>query len=126
MLKEFEHNFCCNLKNENYVRVTVEGAFNASDHLQMIEDIISREFWKPGMNRLIDSLNVDYSKANMNIMSQACDNLKRYDKENGSGKIALLMGTVSNYGKGRQFETLTNEGVSAKIRIFLDEYQAIN
>ena len=41
------------IEAENYVKVTLTGDFNASDHLRMIEEILGQKYWKSGMNILI-------------------------------------------------------------------------
>jgi hypothetical protein len=112
-------------KDENHVKVTLAGSFNASDHLLMIEDILSQKYWKSGMNLLIDSRLVDYSKATLDVMRQAGSNMSRFESQIGSGKAAVLMATVFEFGKGRQFEMLAEDKSPANIRIFLDESQAL-
>lgn len=112
--------------DKNYVKVVLEGAFNTSDHLRMIEDTLSHKYWKSGMNVLIDSRNVSYLNSGIDVMRQASDNMARFDEQIGSGKAAILMGTTFNFGKGRQFEILADEKASAYIRVFLDESHALD
>lgn len=111
--------------DKNYVKVVLTGDFNASDHRRMIEDVLSQKYWKSGMNILLDSRLVDYNKATLDVMRQAGDNMSRFETEIGSGKAAVLMETIASFGKGRQFEILTEDKTAAKIRIFLDEIQAV-
>ena len=112
-------------KDKNYITVTLTGNFNASDHRQMIEDILSQNYWKSGMNLLIDSRVVDYSKSTLDVMRQAGANMSKFESQIGSGKAAVLMGTLFEFGKGRQFEILAEDKSPANIRIFLDESQAV-
>jgi hypothetical protein len=112
-------------KDKDYVKVTLEGDFNASEHLRMIEDILAQEYWRSGMNLLIDSRSVDYSQATFDVMMQAGSNMSRFESQIGSGKAAVLMETVLTFGKGRQFEMLAEDKSAANIRIFLEESQAV-
>ena len=112
-------------KDKNYVKVTLTGIFNASEHLRMIEDVVSQKYWKSGMNLLLDSRLVDYSKATLEVMRQAGSNMSRFESQIGPGKAAVLMATVFEFGKGRQFEMLAEDKSPANIRIFLDEAQAL-
>lgn len=114
------------IKDKNYAKVTLAGNFNVSDHLRMIEDVLSQNYWKSGLNLLIDSRLVDYSKATLDIMRQAGSNMSRFEAQIGSGKAAVLMETIHSFAKGRQFEMLTEDKSAANIRIFLDEDQAIH
>ncbi len=113
------------VENKHYVKATLTGNFNPGDHLRMIEDILSRKYWKSGMNVLLDSRQVSYLNASIDDMREAGNNMKRFDEQIGTGKAAILMGTAVSFGKGRQFEILADEKSSANIRVFLDENQAI-
>ena len=112
-------------KDSNYVKVTLTGDFNASDHRRMIADILAQKDWQSGMNLLIDSRLVDYSQATLDVMREAGSNMSRFESQIGSGKAAVLMETLLNFGKGRQFEMLAEDKSAANIRIFLDESQAV-
>lgn len=74
-----------------YVTVALEGSFNPSDHRQMIEDVVSRDYLKSGMNILLDSRLVDYSLATADVMEQAANNMAAFQSQIGSGKAAILM-----------------------------------
>lgn len=108
-------------KDKSFVKVTLAGDFTASEHLRMIEDVLSQKYWKSGMNLLLDSRLVDYSKATLDVMTQAANNMSRFESQIGSGKAAVLMETIFSFGKGRQFEMITEDKSTANIRIFLDE-----
>lgn len=114
--------FC---QEQNYVKVVLEGDFDPTDHFQMMEDVLSREYWKPGMHILIDSSLVNYANATSEVMRQASDNMSIFRSSVGSGKAAVLMATMANFGKGRQFETLAEGKSQANIRVFGDEISAI-
>lgn len=109
---------------DGYAKVALEGRFNASDHRRMIADVVSRDFWKSGMNVLFDSRLVDYTSATMEVVRQAADNLASFKSEIGSGKAAILMASGLGFGKGRQFQLVAEGKFAAKIRIFQSEMEA--
>ncbi|HEU4561120.1 MAG TPA: hypothetical protein VFS20_24930 [Longimicrobium sp.] len=110
---------------DDYAIVTTSGTFNAADHLRMIEDIVSRPGWRPGTNVLFDHRNFSFSDADLRAMYEAGTNHLRNDERIGDGKAAILMRSLSDYGRGRQFELLTADRVSARMRIFLDQHEAV-
>jgi hypothetical protein len=57
-------------------------------------------------------------------MYQGGDNHLRNDEHIGDGRAAILVRSLSDYGRGRQFELLTQGRVSATMRVFLDEAEA--
>ncbi len=48
-----------------YVRVTGEGDFSVQEHAALLDDIVSRDFWKPGTPLLLDNKNVSFTGADM-------------------------------------------------------------
>jgi hypothetical protein len=110
--------------NDGYAVVTTSDTFNASDHVRMIDDIVTRPGWQPGMDVLFDNRALDFSEADLRTMYEAADNHRRNDERIGDGRAAILMPSLSAYGRGRQFELLTEGRVSATLRLFLDEAEA--
>lgn len=108
-----------------YVRVNIKDEFNVQEHLKMIEDIVSQKFWCPGMPILFDGRAVYLGNTDFNTVMQASRNQILYDEQLGNGKNALLMKSAADFGIGRQYEMITEEKISAKIHVFLDEQQAI-
>ena len=113
------------LEKLKFVKIVTEGDFTLSDHLAMIEDIISRKFWKPGMNTLFDHRKLDFNETTIALMKEASENHKRYEARIGDGKAAILMKSLEDYLRGRQFELLTSYQVSAKLNVFMDEDKAL-
>jgi hypothetical protein len=112
-------------KSRKYIRVVTEGVFNLEDHLEMIKDITSREFWRPGTDVLFDHRNLNFGKSDFDLMRGASENHSENDEKIGDGKAAILMKSLSDFARGRQFELLSESKVSAKLHIFTDESQAI-
>jgi hypothetical protein len=112
-------------REASLVRVSLEGGFNLEDHLKSLEELTALEHWKPGINVLFDCRRLDLSETDYEVIKRAADNCIRNDKIAGCGKIALLMKTVADFGRGRQFEMLTDERMDADIRVFLRESDAL-
>lgn len=111
---------------QNYVKVVAENDFSVEGHTKLIADVVSREFWEPGMNLLIDDRKVEFKGVNIESIKEASRGFRTFEKELGDGKTALLMDTLSDYTRGRQFELLTDDKVSTNIKIFRDEEEALN
>jgi hypothetical protein len=112
------------IKEREIIRVIIEGDFTAADHLRMIEDIVSNKVWRPGMDALFDGRKVQFGENGFDLMWHAGINLAKNNSLIGNGKIAILM-KASDFILGREFEMLTDEQVSADIRIFMDEGEAM-
>ena len=112
-------------KNQGYVLVVNEGEFSAANNLKLSAEIISRDFWQPGMNVFFDHRKLSFTSTTLDVMREAGNNLKQINERIGDGKAAILMKSMSDFASGRQFEMLVEFEVSAKIRIFLDEKQAL-
>lgn len=109
----------------NFVKIATEDDFTVSDHLAMIEDIISQKFWKPGMDAFFDNRKLEFNETTIDLMKKVSENHKRYEAQIGNGKAAILMKSLTDYARGRQFELLTSHQVSAKLNIFMDEDKAL-
>lgn len=113
------------IKNRNFVKIITEGDFTISDHVAMIEDIVSQKFWKPGMDAFFDHRKLEFNETNIEFMKKVSENHRRYEKQIGNGKAVILMKSLEDYLRGRQFELLTSHHASAKVNIFMDEDKAL-
>jgi hypothetical protein len=104
--------------------VRTSGRFDVESHRLMIEDIVSREFWRPGRHVLFDHRALDWGGTGIDDMRAAQANHAAYDDRIGEGRAAILMGDVASFGIGRQFEQLSEDAVSARLHVFSDEDQA--
>jgi hypothetical protein len=109
----------------NTVRITSSGIFDADDDLRLVKDIISQNYWKPGMNMLLDHRGVEFEGTDINLVRRVSEHHKRYEAEIGAGKMALLMKSLTDFARGRQFELLTEYDMEAEIDVFLDEDKAL-
>ncbi|HEX8251162.1 MAG TPA: hypothetical protein VF599_23510 [Pyrinomonadaceae bacterium] len=113
------------VKDRRFVRVVARGVYNIDDHMRMLEDVASRDFWTPGMNWLLDNSELDFSRTSLEQLREAGRKRIEFDALIGSGKTAVLVNSLINFGRARQFELITTGKVSAKIDIFKDEDEAV-
>ncbi len=113
------------IKNPNFVKIVTSGDFSVNDHVAMIEDIISQKFWKPGMNTFFDHRKLEFNETTIELMKKVSENHRKHEKQIGNGKAAILMKSLEDYLRGRQFELLTSHQASAKFNIFMDEDKAL-
>ena len=113
------------IKDKEFVTVVTSGNFSLEDHARMIEDIVSRKFWKPGTDVLFDNRGLEFGQTDIEAMRRASTNHKENDDLIGDGKAAILMKSLTDFGRGRQFELLASGKVSAKLKIFTDETAAL-
>ena len=109
---------------DEYAIVTTSGTFSVADHLRMIDDIVGSAWWRPGTDVLFDHRGFNFGEADLRAMYEASSNHLRNDDRIGSGKAAILVRSLSDFGRGRQFEQLTEGRVSATMHIFLNEAEA--
>jgi hypothetical protein len=114
------------LKDLRFVKVSVTGIYNIDDHMRMLEDLTSRDFWKPGMNCLFQESNLTYHGITLEQLREAAAKRIKMDASIGAGKTAVVMGTMTNFARGRQYELITSGKISAKIEVFKDEEKAVS
>lgn len=112
-------------QEEYFVRITLEGHFSWKDHSQKVQEIISQDYWKPGMSILFDCRKIACTNTNFDLVNNLSENFIEYEKVIECGRIALLMKSTTDFGRARQFELLTNEKINAEINVFLDKDKAI-
>lgn len=113
------------VKENRFVRVTVTGLYNLEDHMRMLKDVASREFWTPGMNLLIDDRNLEFPSLSLEELREAGRRRAELDALIGAGRTAVLVSSLVNFGRARQFQLITSGKVSTKMDIFKDENEAI-
>lgn len=108
-----------------YAMVLTRGVFSTDDHRRMVEDIVSRDSWQPGRDVLFDHRLLEFGDSGFAAMQRAAENHLAHDICIGDGKAAVLMKSLADYGRGRQFELLTDGRVGAQLQIFRDEAEAL-
>ncbi|HRH41639.1 MAG TPA: STAS/SEC14 domain-containing protein [Pyrinomonadaceae bacterium] len=115
-----------NIESDHYVRVTFEGKFDSSQYREMLNDIISQEFWQPDTPLLMDNRNLDFGEIDFKTMRQLSLNFQSFAERIGKGKAAMLMKSILDFGYGRQFEILSDLRGETKMHVFTDEEKALN
>ena len=110
---------------QDFVKITTEGVFSVGDHLEMTRDIVSQKFWKPGKNVLFDHQKLEFIETDVDMMRKVSENHQKFERQIGDGKAAIVMKSLENYARGRQFELLTDKKVSAKLNIFMNKDAAL-
>jgi len=85
------------------VRVVIEGNFNTFDHLKMLEEFISQEFWQPGIPILSDDKRLSFEGVNIDVIRQASLNHQKYEPQIGDGKVSIVMNSITDFARGRPF-----------------------
>ena len=114
------------LHSTNMVKVVAKNTFSVQGHSKMVEEVISQDFWKSGMNLLIDDRKVEFKKTDLDLIKTVSENFSDFKEELGRGKTAILMGSLGDYVRGRQFDLLTDDKVYSDIQIFMDEEKALD
>lgn len=113
------------IKDKNYVRIVNTGDFCAEDHLQMMNEIIASDFWKPGMNVLYDCRQCNFDTNSLAVIKEVSANRQKKDAQVGNGKSALLMKSITDHARARQYQLLTEPNVAARYHVFTDEDAAL-
>jgi len=114
-----------NIADKHFVKVVTMGDFTAADHQRMTEDILSQKFWKPGMNVLFDHRNLNFGVTSVPLMKEIGNTHIENDAQIGNGKAAILMKSLPDFARGRQFEVITEGKIAANIQVFRDEKKAL-
>lgn len=109
-----------------YVIVVTSGRFDPAGHRRMTEDILSREFWRPGMDALFDHRLLDFGGADFPAMVEARDTHKLNDERIGDGKAAIVVKSLADFGVGRMFQSLAENQVRADLQLFQNYDDAVD
>ena len=110
---------------ERYLKVTAHGDFVMEDCIRMKEDFIARDFWKPGMNVLIDYRETAFPNLNLDILREIGKFHESKNEEIGGGRMAFLMKSPRDFGFARQYEMITEDKVLSEVCVFLEEGKAL-
>jgi|SRR5215213_2631711 len=113
------------VKDRHFAKVIAKGIYNIDDHMRMLKDVVTRDFWQPGMNLLINALELDFSDTRLEQLRAV--SLKRIELDAliGNGKTAIVMSSITDFARGRQYELIMSGKVAAKIDVFKNEDKAL-
>jgi hypothetical protein len=106
------------------VTVSCEGDFTVEDCIGFKKDFMSREYWHPGINVLIDYRKTNFHNLKLPDLERAAAFHIAKNDAIGSGKMAFLMNTLTHFGLARQYELLTENAVYSEVMVFQDEAKA--
>lgn len=109
----------------HFVKVTAEGNFTLEDCLGMKEDFLSRDYWEPGMNVLIDYRQTAFVNIKLDALRAAGIFHEENNEQIGNGKMAFLMKSPHDFGLARQYEMITEGEVLSHVHVFLKEENAL-
>src|SRR5687768_1827750 len=95
------------IEDKHYIRVNSKGKFNHKDHQRKMAEIVSKVYWKPGLNILFDCTKVDFTGTDLEDVRKVVSYYINRNELIGCGKIAMLMKSMADFGRGRQFEILS-------------------
>ena len=111
---------------DDFFRVVCSRKFSDSDCRRMLDELAFAEGWQPGANILIDYRETDFTGIQVTDLQIVLNYHKELAPVLGNGKLALLMGSVRDLELARQYESLNEKVVHAKIMVFSDERTAID
>lgn len=112
-------------QTSGFIRVTCEGDFTVDDCISLKKDYLARDFWRPGMDILIDYRKTKFNNVGLESIRRIGDFHISQKDLIGGGKQALLMRTARDFGLARQYELITEADVPTKIMVFQDESEAL-
>lgn len=112
-------------EREKYVRITSSGVYDSEEHMQLMKEFLSADFWKPGTPVLIDDRRLDLSEVDLEDLKKISHDMLVNNERIGNSKIAFLVSDKEDYNLVRQFELITEEDVSAWMHVFMNENQAL-
>ena len=84
-------------------QIYTRGIFSTADHLKLIEEVVSSDFWLPGTNIPLNHRNLEFGQTDISIFKAASDNHEKNDVRIGDGKAAILMKSLADFGRGCHF-----------------------
>lgn len=111
----WEYNF---VSDRNLLTIRGTGNFSVDALEKMILEILSNERWSLGMDCLADYSKLDLSEAGYDSMTETARVHKKYDARIGQSRIAVILGSVADFGLGRMLEMLLGSDVLATVRAF--------
>ncbi|MEZ5428351.1 MAG: hypothetical protein R2747_18930 [Pyrinomonadaceae bacterium] len=114
------------IEKQNYLKITREGKFGIAEHLNMFEEILLTEPFRPGMPLFFDNRDLEFGKVDFPTMHRAAGNYQKMSEKIGHGKAVMLMRKTSlDFGYGRQFQVLCQSRGLLEFGVFTDEEVAL-
>lgn len=108
-----------------YLRVDLEGVFSMLKIPDLIADIVGQSFWQPGLAMLIDDRELDIGDITASNIETIAKIMRYVNHEFGRSYVAILTGSIVQFGFARQFQIRCESQSTAVIRAFQVETAAI-
>jgi len=108
-----------------FILVTTLGIYSIQDLAILFDDILLLDGLHPGLKILFDNRNLDCGGLDFHGIQAAKHHYIELDARIGKLRAALLVKSISDFGRGRQIMLLYNSEITGRIRTFLDEIDAI-
>jgi hypothetical protein len=104
--------------DDKYSVVRTYGKYNSANHYNMVEDLLSKDFWRPGMPIIYDHRELDISESSYDTVQNAAIIRTKYEAKFGDSRAAIV--TVNDYmfGVFRQFEAVVEPDVRGTFGVF--------
>ena len=113
------------IENELFIRITLTGDFDINDFYELFGALFARAYGRARLHLVFDDSMLNLGETNYELIRLASDCYSRHYSHIGDGKIAMLMKSVPDFGRGRQFQMITEGQAPANINIFMDEAKAV-
>jgi len=114
------------IEGQNFVRVSSQGDFSIEDCVKIKEELLTKDFWKAGLNILYDYRRTTFeSSLTLDALRELGNFHESKNELIGDGRMAFLMKSPRDFGLARQYEMVTEGRVLSQIRVFLNEDKAI-
>ena len=102
----------------DFVRVSTRDSFTVDGYRGMVDDILSRPFWRPGSDVLFDHRKLGFADVDFDVMRGTTEYHIEHDEKIGDGRAAIVVGNKLGFANARQFEALLGGKARARLRIF--------
>jgi len=113
-------------QTDGFFRVTCSRKFSDNDCRRFLDALAFTEDWQRDADILVDYRETDFTGIEVTDLQIILNYHKELAPVLGSGKLALLMGSVRDLELAQQYESLNEAVVHAKIKVFSDERSAID
>ena len=114
-----------NFGDDGVIETKVKGVFSLNDLKSLIQQMVSDNNWKPGLNRLFDCRDMDAKALDINTMFNIGKIQQEYKEKIGRGKLAILVKNAGDYGAGISYKDIVNDKAGSKVLVFLNYDKAL-
>ena len=107
------------------LEIKVKGTFAIDEFRKLIQEMISDSRWKPGLNKLFNSKDLDVKILHTNTLYNIGKVQQEFEEEIGGGKLALFVQDAMDYGTGVSYKNIVDKEIESRVKIFLNYDKAI-